>query len=243
MTADQEGYRRLRATEGRPHRQAARTARTATGSGAPVQQAAGERDPLLEAAAPAREGDVEGGELLLEPAGADAESQPAAARDVDRCGLLGEDDGLPQRQDENGCPDRGRIGRLRHECEGDQGVEVRRVRGPGGAPVGGKRVARLDRRREHDVVADPERLEPCELQLRGHHPDAEALGEWPAVRHFGADPHRHRLSALWARRPRQTRSCRMWPAVPVDSITLPFCASSVQKSGMRTRGRSAATTD
>ena len=65
---------------------------------------AGERDPLLEPVAATLERDVERVELLLEPAGADAELQPAAARDVDRRRLLGEDDGLPQRQHETAVP-------------------------------------------------------------------------------------------------------------------------------------------
>ena len=61
-----------------------------------------DRDPLLEARAARVERHVERVELLLEPAGADARVEPAAARDVDRGDLLRGHDRLAQRQHEDG---------------------------------------------------------------------------------------------------------------------------------------------
>ena len=152
----------------------------------------GDLHPLDETAAAILERNVEGVELLAQPAGADPELESPAACDVDRRGLLREDHRMPEREDEHRRAQSRALGRRGHQRQRDESVDVRRRRRPGRAAVGGEGVMRLDRGRQDDVVADPERLEPGGLQPRGHRRNPHLEGQRAAVRNERADAHRCR---------------------------------------------------
>ncbi len=116
-------------------------------AGGPSRPAvARDRDPLLEPRPAPLERDAERLELLRQPAGADAELEAAAARDVDRGGLLGEFDGVAQRQHEHGGAELDAPVSRRRQREGDERVEVGRLGRPGRLPVRREGIERADRR-------------------------------------------------------------------------------------------------
>ena len=217
---------------------AARTAPTATASGAPVQQAAGDRDPLLEPPAATLEWDVEGGELLLEPARADAEAQPAAARDVDRRGLLREHDGLPQRQHEHGSPDRcatrspAAISASAIRAS-KYGVSVGQVARPSSAKgyrdsiACGSTMWSLTQSDSNPAASSSAAIAPMPSRA-GSGP---LFGTLAPILIVIASP----VPVAVIESSREPGPVECAAGRPLDSITPPFCASSVQPSGIRTR--------
>ena len=115
------------------------------------------REVVVGAGAPVGHGHADGGHLGLEVAGADAEQEPPAGQHVEGGGLLGEDERVPLREDDDPGGEQQPLGGGGHEAEVHERVE--------------DRVLRLHRRRRHpwarhhDVLAGPDRVE------------AELLGE------------------------------------------------------------------
>jgi hypothetical protein len=86
-------------------------------------------------------------ELLLDVTGADADDQPAVGQHVDRRQLLGQQDGVPLREDGHAA---GQSHPAGHACEVRQRRDQFQPRFIGGIRgISGQR----------DVIADPERLE------------------------------------------------------------------------------------
>ena len=90
---------------------------------------------LVGALAPALPGHVERLELLLEPADADAEVDPAAREPVERRDLLGHVDRVALGQEQHGRAQADGAGAGGQVGEGDQRLEQAAARGGGDAPV------------------------------------------------------------------------------------------------------------
>src|SRR5262249_36471943 len=97
------------------------------------------------------EGDAERFELGTQIADADAEDQPASRKLVERVQLLGHQQGISLRQDDDPGTEANRGGVRRGEREPDRRVEHRNVR-----RHGGRRTLRIGK---DDVLARPQALE------------------------------------------------------------------------------------
>src|SRR5438105_2066035 len=132
---------------------------------------------------------ADGVELLAQPAHADTQHHPAPREQVEGGQLLGEDDGVALREDQDaggelqGGRDRADP-RQPHQWIGDVDVLA-----AGHAPVGRVGILGLVPRRHHHVLDGPDRLEPGRLRVARHRD--RILGPRPRSRIREDDPELH----------------------------------------------------
>ena len=113
-----------------------------------------------------------------QPAPTPSRSRPLLAMSIDAA-CLANITGRAQRQHEHRGPERRALGHRRGERERDHRLDVRGVGRPGRLAVGGERVVRVDRARQHDVVGDPEPVEARASSARAIAGTPSACGSGP----------------------------------------------------------------
>ncbi len=129
------------------------------------------------------------------PADADAEPQASAAEDVDGRRLLGDEDGLPLREDDDAADESDALGGVREVAEEDEGLVEHAVEGVGGRPASeGLPIGAIGHVGADHVVVGEDVVEAHLLDGDGVGLDGLGVSGYLGLREDGADLQHGRAS-------------------------------------------------